>query len=302
MRFRLLNLALAAMLTLVPVAVAADQPTMLIMGEDADTDTVPRNSRIFTRVVAALQEQVQVRGFKVYDETALSKDITDPGRVRRTDAELLTLAERLGPPPIDVVLAFQIFASADTANALGISDLRIRVSGRMLNVATGEALGNYEVAYRPGELPPLPAQCDRECVIERVGDEARRIAADLGAVLATRLDQLSPVADAATLEEVYGAKVSCAGLTTAYEVSLRGFDNAEMNQINEHLISFSGYKAHRPLRSDSVQTDYWYETCGDFARLMQNLRLMAEIMNVEVRVASISNRLEVERLGPLQSR
>jgi hypothetical protein len=38
-------------------------------------------------------------------------DITDPGRVRRTDAELISVAQNLTAAPIDVISTFQIYAS-----------------------------------------------------------------------------------------------------------------------------------------------------------------------------------------------
>ena len=93
------------------VAVAGEQPNLLVVGDDADQDTVPRNSRIFNRVLAALIGDMNERGFKVYDETAASMDITNPGRVRRTDAELISIAQRIPKPPIDVIVVFQVYAS-----------------------------------------------------------------------------------------------------------------------------------------------------------------------------------------------
>ena len=81
-----------AALSFAPAAVAQQQPNLLIMGEDADLDSVPRNSRIFNRVLRAIEAEMQAEGFAVYDETAVTMGITDPGRVGRTDAELITVA------------------------------------------------------------------------------------------------------------------------------------------------------------------------------------------------------------------
>ena len=61
-----------------PAAKAADQPNVLIMGEDADEDTVPRHSRIFNRVSDALRTRMMELGFKVYNETAVTMNITMP--------------------------------------------------------------------------------------------------------------------------------------------------------------------------------------------------------------------------------
>ena len=69
---------------------AADGPNILIMGEDADRDTVPRNSRVFKRVLDALSGQLNDEGFNVFDEAAVSLDEgLAQGRVRRTDEQFM---------------------------------------------------------------------------------------------------------------------------------------------------------------------------------------------------------------------
>ncbi len=44
----------------------------MVFGDDADEDTVPRNSRVFNRVIHALRSQLDDKGFDVYDETAVT--------------------------------------------------------------------------------------------------------------------------------------------------------------------------------------------------------------------------------------
>ena len=288
--------ALAA-LSFVPAAQAQQQPNLLVVGEDADLDTVPRNSRIFNRVLRAIEAELQAQGFAVYDETAVSMGVTDPARVRRDDAELITIARRVQDVPIDAIIVFQIYASTEDNAYADIADLRVRVSGRVLNAMTGQALANYEIGYGPNDLPPLPPSCSRDCVLEHVGDQARRIAADVGNVLATHLDYLSPTASAAS-DPVASAPVeaACEGLNTAYTLTFRGFESEEITRIEEYLVAFSGYHHHRPTRAGATETTYWYETCSDTARLNRNLRLMAEHMDVEVRLGMVQNRFEVDKI------
>ena len=152
---------------MVPPAHAGEQPNLLIMGEDADRDTIPRNNRIFDQVLRAIEGELQARAFRVYDETAVTMGVTDPQRVRRTDAELITVAKR-AEAPIDVAVAFQIYAVAEENPYADITDLRMRIPMRMINVQTGEAIGNYQKTYAPGDLPPLPVSCNRDCVLEEV--------------------------------------------------------------------------------------------------------------------------------------
>ena len=289
----------------VPQAHAGDQPNILVMGEDADIDTVPRNSRIFNRVLRAMEGELQAMGFRVYDETATTMDITDPARVRRTDAEILTVARRVQDVPIDVATVFQIYANAERNAHADIMDLRARISGRLLNVRTGQALGNYEVSYRPGDLPPLPANCDRDCVLESVGEEARRIGADVANVLARQLDNLSPAGGAGTAGGEFGTVPlgdGCVGMTTGYQVTLRNFDQSQLTQIEEYLVSFRGYDHHRPMRSSASETTYWYESCSEVARLSRNLRLMTEHMDVEARIGMTGNRFNIDKIRRPQQR
>src|SRR5712691_6646156 len=133
-------------------AVAGEHPNLLVVSEDADQDTVPRGSRIFNRVLAALTNDMSELGFKVYDETAVGMDITKPGRVRRADAELISIAQRIPQPPIDAIVAYQIYASVQQNAYSDIKELRVRIPGRMIQVQTGKALGNFEVAVGPRGL------------------------------------------------------------------------------------------------------------------------------------------------------
>ena len=304
-----------------PTAKAADQPNVLVMGEDADEDTVPRHSRIFNRVNDALRSRMMELGFRVYNETAMTMNITNPGRVRRTDAELISVAQNITAAPIDVISTFQIYASAQDNSYSDIKQLRLRIVGRMLQVQTGRDLGNFEVAVGPRGLKPLPPGCNPDCVLERVGDEAKIIANEVGIVLARKLDEMSPsarksgevitapapVASArapAPTQAVPAGPVAeqpsskgCTGLSGAYTLVFNGYEGDDLRQIEQILVALSGYEHHRPIRSQSRHIEYWYETCSDSARLERNLRSMIDQMPGQNRVALSGNRFEIERIA-----
>lgn len=313
MLMRLTTIAAAALagmaLTATLPAAAGEQPNLMIVGEDADRDTVPRHNRVFNRVLRAISHQMQMKGFKVYDETALSMRFTNAGRTRRSDAELIAVARRVNSVPVDVITVFKVYASAEQNPYSDITDLRVRVPGRLLHVQSGRSLGNYEVAYGPGDLPPLPVDCNRDCVLEHVGAQARRIAADVGAVLAMKLDRLSPArrrADAtgftagpasAAIATTSAHYHRCTGLTTGYSMTFRGFDGYEVTRIEEYLAAFKGYDHHRPMDAMMTETRYWYETCSSVARLNRNIRLMVEQMGLTARISLVGNRFEVDKIG-----
>lgn len=308
--------AVAGIVMISPMTVTAgEQPNLMIVGEDADQDTVPRNSRVFNRVLRAISTEMELKGFKVYDETAATMDITNPARVRRTDAELITVAKRVQSVPIDAITVFQIYASAEQNAYSDIIDLRIRIPGRILHVQTGQSLGSYEVGYGPGDLPPLPVNCNPDCVLEHVGDQAKRIASDVGAVLASKLDAISPARpqggvvgapatttitvapEAGAVPTTTMRSHECTGLTTAYTLTFRGFAPDEISLIEEYVTAFKGYDHHRPMRTGATEARYWYETCSDIARLNRNMRLMVEQMGVQARIGMVGNRFDVDKIG-----
>lgn len=127
-----------------PAAQAAELPYLMIMGEDGDMDAVPRDSRVFRRVLNELSETMNMDGFDVYDETAVTLDDFAQGRSRRSDAELIDIARAVKRPPIDIIILFEIYASAERLDYT--TKVRTRLSGRLLDVHSGRRLGNFEIA------------------------------------------------------------------------------------------------------------------------------------------------------------
>jgi hypothetical protein len=162
------------------------QPNIIIMGEDVDKDTVPRNSRVYKRVLDALVNEMNDEGFNVYDETAVTLDDFAQGRVRRTDAEIIDIARSVKRPPIDIAVIYSIYAHAQERGYT--NKLNVRIAGRLLYVPSGRRLGNFEV-----EMPEnanVEPNCGRKCVLEAIGRDAAALARDLGAALGRKLDGL----------------------------------------------------------------------------------------------------------------
>ena len=280
------SLAVAALSA--PIAAAAQGLNIVVMGEDADEDTVPRGNRVFNRVIQAMTEEMNVRGFDVFDETAIAMDISVAGQVRRTDAELIELARAVQTPPLDVMTVFQIYASVREGAYTDIVRPDVRIAGRLLNVRTGQAIGTFEVDGL--DLPPLPVGCERECLLEEVGDSARILGAELADALTTKLENfVVPASGGATAVLVTPPNpvtpatpsTECGGLPTAYVMRFDGFEEGEMTAIEEYVNAFSCVRSARPVRASTRSAEYWYETTADSARLNRNLRLMFEHMGVE---------------------
>ena len=276
-----------------------DQPNILILGEDSDSDTVPRNSRVFKRVLDALSNEMNDEGFDVYDETAITLDQFVQGRVRRSDAEIIDIARSVKRPPIDVAVIYSIYT--DKRNLGYTNKLGIGIEGRLLNVRSGQRLGNFEFELaQPENVSP---SCTWECKLEAVGRNARVLASDLGAVLARKLDWLSPPSHRSMPQgEGSGASRIAQdgerrGLAAAYSLVFFGFSSRDITEVEDRIAAFSGYEHFRPVRSSLRTNEYWYETSSASARLSRNLRLMLEAMGVEGRVTYGGNRFMVAKNG-----
>jgi hypothetical protein len=270
----------------------ADRATLVVVTEDHDPETVPRHNRIYKRVQAALIETLNVKNFDIYDETAACMEITEPNRIRRIDAELISVARACASPaipgmrprpPIDGLVIWTMYASAEKIpHTPDIFAAKVRIEGRVLDVRTGQHLGGFEVGGFP--LPPLPAGCQakRECLLEFVGNSTRLIAEGLGQALGDKLDAFHKTSVGGPAGPA-GAPVGpdgCLGRTQNFVLTFTGFSPPEMTQAEESMVRFSCYHTHRPLAADPGRVQYYYETQTDEARLFRNLRILMDYLGV----------------------
>ena len=267
-------------------AIAAEKPNIVIMGEDADKDTIPRNSRVFKRVLNALSNQLNEEGFDVFDETAISLGNFAQGRTRRTDVEIIDIAKSIQKPPLDVAVIFQIFASADQLTYT--TKIETRITGRLLAVKTGQRLGNFEV-NSPGNWV-APVKCPRECILEVIGTKSRILANDLGAVLTPKLAHMISSGEKA-------ANLKPGGIPQAYSLIFDGFNKTDINDIEEYLVIFSGYKRHRPTYSSPRRHEVWYESEINNGRLNRNLRKMLDHLDLRGTVTFSGNSFTVKKVA-----
>ena len=273
-----------------PPSMAIEKPNLLIMGEDADQDSVPRNSRVFRRVMDALTNEIHNEGFDVYDETAISLDSFAQGRSRRTDAEIIDIAKSVKRPPIDIALIFSIYASARDYNYT--TKIKTRVTGRILAVKSGQRLGNFEIES-PREWT-ADANCPRECLLETVGKYSKILARDVGSVLS---EKLLAIYDGGR-DNDYDKADLANGFTLVFE----GFNEDDMLDMEEYLVVFRGYERHRTVYSGRLHHEYWYESSSTATRLNRNLRKMLDHVGVSGRVRFSGNEYVVQKINKRKRR
>ena len=268
---------------------AADNPNLLVMGEDADEDTIPRSSRVFKRVVGALANQMHDNSFDVYDETAITLDNFEQGRIRRSDGEIIDIARSVKRPPIDVAVIFSIYASARDKGYT--TKVRARIEGRLLNVKTGKRLGNFEVDS--GKHWNAPSNCDRECILKVVGDKSRVLANDLGAVLAEKLAWMVDGGSNSGMD-----RPGTNGMLTDYSLIFDGFSAEDFSDIEEYLVIFSGYHSHRLVGGSShTRTEIWYKSAIGEAKLNRNIKKMLAELNLRGTINFEGNSFKVKKIS-----
>jgi len=256
-------------------------PTLLIMAEDGDADGIPRKSRISTRILNEIVTQLDSRGYDVYDETAVTLRTHVQGRSRRTDAELVDIAKSIQRPPIDVVVFFEVFANVTRKTYQ--NELRLRTVGRLLSVADGRRLGNWEaklpehrdqVWLLPNRCFPAGQGVSRNCLLEAVGDDARILAQEVGAVISEKLEtHLGAVGGGGQAEKEEGLK-------RGFNLVFDGFTSRDYRDMEEYLVIFSGYVNHRPTRSSHLYHEVWYESTIATRKLERNLHKMMELLEL----------------------
>jgi hypothetical protein len=253
---------------LLPYSLAADSVNLLIMIEDADKDSVPRNSRINKRVHDSVSQQLNHIA-DVYDETSMTLNDFKRGRVRRTDSELLDIARSITRPPIDIIVVLNTYASINTSEYA--KKARARVAGRLINAKSGQFLDSFEV--QSPRSWTIPYDCDRQtCMLEEMADEAKVLGDELGLILAEKLNWLLN-----------------GGATD------NNYDQAA-KKIDEYLLVFSGYISHRPTQQRYTRTTLLYRSTINSAKLSRNMHKLLDELNMRATINFEGNSFRLKRI------
>jgi hypothetical protein len=259
-------------------------PNVLVMGEDCDQDTVPRNSRVFRQVLQEMQQQLDTGGYRYFDETTVGLGEMVENRTRRCRAELVDVARLVTREhPIDVVALFSIYASTQQREYASIA--RIRVEGELLDPHSGQGFGTFEM---PADEVMLPLECPRECLLEKLGERSRNLGRDLGHVLVQLLDQRWERGPATAERTSPGdtpsapmASGDAAGFVRTYDLCFDGFTQDDVVEIEEVLVAFQGYQSHRARETQATRTCFAYESGIAQAKLSRNLVRMLGYLDME---------------------
>lgn len=333
----LLIAAFATATSFFAAPVVADTPTInvLVVQEDWDEDSLIRNNRIQNAVLNTLNQTLHapayqsvlqrygISGMDVYDETSLTLDFYQQDRQRRRDEELISIGRTINNPEMDVLVPYTIYARAVTDPYTQIVKLQMSLNYRALNIRDGRWMGGDNLDIDTAGVPftgcatginGTPA--DPHCVKEFVSQYGEQLARNAGNKLAIQLaGQLgraygaaptsAPAAGAADTNTAvtgetmaYQAVQGCGNIPTTFQVQWIGFEQRQINAIEEYMNFWKCSLDTDLVDSDFSQVTFAYKTRADKARVIRNIRLMLELLGqvAEPRTEG-ANGIVVEALG-----
>ena len=256
-------------------ALAANNMNLLIMGDDSNKQSVPRNHPMYNAVLNAFSEALQNKGFSVFDETAVTLDTHRQGRTRRRDAELIDIARSVRNPPIDAIVMFTIFPRVvKTQTTIKYTT---RIDARVLDVRSGKRLGNY--AYKPQDLRTIRPNAPRSVLIDKVMELSEMAAEDVA-------DALSGILRRQVRRET-------GNVMSDYKIVLRGFGSRAASDFERYLQQYECYKNIRVARATGNYHEYSYRTCLQEADLRRHIVETLDMMTIRARVYVEGNTITI---------
>jgi len=280
--FTLVANIIAAMTGTVAVA---ETPNIAVIGNDALSGTVPCGNRIFETVQSTLADQLTAQGFQVFAGDTRAVATTADGGCGHDTETIVELVQAMKSPPMDISIIYRIFPSRERQHS--VQWLSARLNAEIIDVATGQALGNAEVtSHRP---EALVAGCVGDCVLETASRHVRPLANDLATILAMKLQTWVPPETDGPSERVAG-----------FNVAFTNFDADDITGAEEYLAAFRGYQTHRVVDCTISRCEYWYETTSDASRLNRNLRLMLDHLGLQGQVTQSNQGFIINKITSLQ--
>ncbi|MCB8837758.1 hypothetical protein [Aurantimonas sp. VKM B-3413] len=324
--------------------VLAATVNIVVMQEDWDPESLPRNNRIQNAVLSEFNQTLNapayqsvlkrygIEGMDVYDETSVSLNFYQQDRQRRTDEELISLARTVKNPTLDVVVPYTLYARAVTDPYTQIVKLQMSLNYRALDVRSGRFFGGDNLDIDTAGVPFTGCataingtQADPHCVKEFVSQNGEKLARNAGNKLAIQLAALlgrkysssdsyddssseNTAANEAIETDVAHAdrgtivherrSSACGNLPTTYAVKFRGFEQRQVNAVEEYMAFWKCAINLNVSDSDFSEVTFQYKTRADQQRVLRNIRLMLELMGVVAEPQTIgSNEIVVEVLG-----
>lgn len=271
---------------------------VVVTGEDSNPRSTVRTSEVFKRVISQLQESMARSGYEVIDEDMLGVKLGFSFNSRRPKTELietLMLANQTEDATVQSRLAV-VFAIFPQIKTMSVSKkLEVRIRGDIYDLDSMRALATFEYKNKKAILVPKN-NCDSLCVEEKLGENAREVARELGDVIVQKLN--------IAVKNITGGSASTQGSTTAipktFNLVLIRFKTAQAVGFKQAMQAVDGIKDFKTISVQTSQRRMSITTAHDIGMLEEFIleSMMAAGIDINnVRVEMNSNEIIVENLG-----
>ncbi len=264
--------------------------SIMVIGESASTNALLPESVMYERIAANLEANLTREGYGIVGRQSLVDaypEYFSRRNIRHDDKALVDLARTHSRNKLDVLAVTEINAQIDTQQYH--SNVTSTVGVRLLSVKDGTLLGEFELDN--ANSTSIRPSCKDECLDEAVVDNAKPLTLNVAALVAKAL---ACPGSRSYKSDRFDQRASA--FETAYELVFDGFTAQDMLKVEEYLVDFSGYQAHRIVYSGATRTKYWYESSIKSSALNKNLYLVLERLGMRGVVQFSGNTYTVKKV------
>lgn len=172
--------AIFALLTVTPAA--AEETVVLIVSEESTKDAVSRRNPVFRTALIAVAGQMLKS--KITPKGA--GEVLAKGSYKAKGRNIMKVwqsaAER-AEPPVQFLVGLRLVVSVIERSQSQL--VEVRLTAMTNDVSSGKEIGFFETD-KPRRYP-LPADCDRKCVVKIANGAVKEVAAEAGAASAASI-------------------------------------------------------------------------------------------------------------------
>jgi hypothetical protein len=286
----------------VPNGSATAQTRVVVTGEDSNKNSTARTDEVFRRVISQLQESMSRSGYQVIDEDMLGVKLGFSFNSRRPKTELietLMLANQTEDATVQSRLAV-VFAIFPQIKKMSVSrKLEVRIRGDIYDLESMRPLANFEYKNKKAILVPKN-DCDSMCVSEKLGENARDVAREVGDVIVQKLNiAVKQIGGGSSGSGGTGAASNMA-IPKTFNLTLIRMKATQAVGIKQVLQSVDGISSLKTLSIQSSQRKMSLSTTLDIGMLEEMVleaMMSAGIDINNVRIEMNANEIIVENLG-----
>ena len=286
----------------VPNESATAQTRVVVTGEDSNKNSTARTDEVFRRVISQLQESMSRSGYQVIDEDMLGVKLGFSFNSRRPRTELietLMLANQTEDATVQSRLAV-VFAIFPQIKKMSVSrKLEVRIRGDIYDLESMRPLANFEYKNKKAILVPK-RDCDSMCISEKLGENARDVAREVGDVIVQKLNIAVKQLGGGSGGSGGTGAASNMAIPKTFNLTLIRMKATQALGINQVLQSVDGISSLKTLSIQSSQRKMSLSTTLDIGMLEEMVleaMMSAGIDINNVRIEMNANEIIVENLG-----